>query len=383
MAAARPTPPLTRLYAYPVTAGLGLLAAVVTTLISARRWDIGRFEMIPGMFPREAYRLVLTILPHQNLFDLAHAGPFHLIFNLMWLWALGTKLEETFGPARLLGLVLVLAVGASAAEYALFSGGVGLSGVVYGLFGLTWVLSKRDRRFDGAVTPRMTSAMVGWFFFCILLTALKVKAIANVAHGMGALLGVCIGFAVAARSTARRALAAFGVLALTAASIAGASTFRTRVNLERNGHPAGALGYEAIQAGRFPEAVALYREAVALDPKTPSFWFNLGIAYRGLDESLGEQEILPAFRRAHELDRHDFRYRAAYLGECRRLALSFEAGGAYAKAVPLREIVVDEDPADVASWSRLVIDYRALGRLPEAEAAGRRVLELSPPLPTP
>jgi len=43
------------------------------------------------------------------------------------------------------------AVGSSAAEFALFQGGIGLSGVGYGLFGLLWVLSWHASDFAGGV----------------------------------------------------------------------------------------------------------------------------------------------------------------------------------------------------------------------------------------
>ena len=78
------------------------------------------------------------------------------------------------------------------AEQALFYGGVGLSGVVYGLFGLLWVLSRRDSRFRDAMDRQTVQLMVAWFFLCIVLTITGAWKVANVAHGAGCVAsGAC------------------------------------------------------------------------------------------------------------------------------------------------------------------------------------------------
>jgi membrane associated rhomboid family serine protease len=82
----------------------------------------------------ELWRLLTSAFPHVN--------PLHLLFNLYWLWQFGRPVEQAFGHAKTALLLALFAIGSAAFEYALVRGGVGLSGVVYGLFGLLWVLSR-------------------------------------------------------------------------------------------------------------------------------------------------------------------------------------------------------------------------------------------------
>src|SRR5262249_14730936 len=159
-----------RLPAYPVAGGIGLMAIAVTLMTGSGRWPLDRFEVGPTMFRGEPWRLFTSMLPHVNAI--------HLLLDVYMLWIFGTLVEEVLGHARLLGLVALFAAGSMAAGYALSVGGVGLSGVDYGLSGMLWVLSRRDRRFAGAVDALTTQILVGWFFFCIVTTYMKIWTVA-------------------------------------------------------------------------------------------------------------------------------------------------------------------------------------------------------------
>ena len=126
----------------------------------------------------ELWRTPTSTLPHD--------GIFHLAFNLYWLWAFGTLVERVYGHIRCAGIYLLLAFGSSLAEFSLFIGGIGLSGVGYGLWGMLWVLGKRDPRFEQAVDYQTSRLFVVWFFVCLALTVTGVMPVANVAHGVGA-----------------------------------------------------------------------------------------------------------------------------------------------------------------------------------------------------
>src|SRR5687767_2713344 len=114
------------------------------------------------------------------------ADALHLAFNLYWLWVLGTLVEQSFGHVRTALLLVFLAAASGAADFALAEGGVGLSGVGYGLFGMLWVLSRRDPRFAGAVDSGTVALFVTWFFLCIVGTYFGTMNVGNVAHGAGA-----------------------------------------------------------------------------------------------------------------------------------------------------------------------------------------------------
>src|SRR5688572_28158133 len=186
-------PPLSAVLRYPVTGGLALLAIAVTAA-DKNGVDVSALYLDPRFAHGEPWRLVTCILPH--------AGAFHILFNVYWLWVFGTLVEEAFGHLRFAALVLFLAVTSGAAEFALFSGGIGLSGVGYGLFGMLWVLSttrRRDVRFADAVDQNTVIMFVAWFFICIAGTAAGFMQIGNVAHGAGAVAGALVGLAVARR----------------------------------------------------------------------------------------------------------------------------------------------------------------------------------------
>jgi membrane associated rhomboid family serine protease len=87
------------------------------------------------------------------------------------------------GPIRTAGLILLFALASSALEFDFSAGGIGLSCVGYGLFGLLWILSSRDERFRDTVAKPTIQLFVVWFFVCIGLTLAKVMPVANIAHG--------------------------------------------------------------------------------------------------------------------------------------------------------------------------------------------------------
>ena len=118
---------------------------------------------------------------------------------------------------------------------------VGLSGVVYGLFGLLWVLSPRDERFHDVVDRRTVQLFVLWFAFCVFTTLAHILPVANIAHAAGAVLGVLVGFAVIAPD--RRALAATGIAVILCVGLWGSTLGRPRINLSgKAGYQEGNMG---------------------------------------------------------------------------------------------------------------------------------------------
>src|SRR6185312_9279397 len=170
---------------YPVIAGTSMLAIAVS-IAHMNNVDISRLAPSPMIRHGEYWRLLTDILPHANIM--------HLLFDVYWFWVLGTVLEEEVGHFRTALVVIMLGVGSSAFECGFLDGGIGLSGVVYGLLALIWVLGKYDPRFSEVVDTRTLQIMVGWFFFCIVMTLANLMPVANIAHGTGALLGALIGW---------------------------------------------------------------------------------------------------------------------------------------------------------------------------------------------
>ncbi len=130
-----------------------------------------------------------------------HFGWLHITFNCLWLWELGGRIERQLGSWHTLGLLLVTAAVANISQHwasgpALFGG---MSGVVYGLLGFSWVAPLLQPRWPIQPAPAIMAFMVGWLLLCLfgVMDILGAGAVANAAHigGLvcGALLGVALG----------------------------------------------------------------------------------------------------------------------------------------------------------------------------------------------
>src|ERR1051326_8317610 len=142
---------------YPVIAGTMFLA-ILASIAWWAHFDLSALIDGPRTQRGELWRLFTSIFLHTDIF--------HLLFNLYWLWMFGTLVERVFGHGKASLILTFLAIGSGAFQFALDRGGVGLSGVGYGLFGLLWVLSKKDERFRGTIGPNITTLFVAWFFLC-------------------------------------------------------------------------------------------------------------------------------------------------------------------------------------------------------------------------
>jgi membrane associated rhomboid family serine protease len=283
---------------YPVIIGIAVLATGVTIA-----WGTGTnisslfesAEIRRGQF----WRFATSVLPHLDIL--------HLAFNLYWLLLLGTAVERIYGHFRTLLLILLLATGSGAFDFAFARGGVGLSGVGYGLFGLLYVLSQHDERFKESLDKRTINLFVGWFFVCIFTTAVHLFNVANVAHAAGAALGLLLGYAIVL--PARRVLIGASIGLLILLGVGGATLARPFINLSsQGGYEEARWGYDALIANRNQDAIRWYRDAVKYQPKVPSFWFNLGIAYQ---RSNDQAAASAAYQRAYDLDPTNSKYAEA------------------------------------------------------------------------
>jgi len=130
---------------------------------------------------------------------LIHFGMWHLVFNLYWLYYLGAQIEDRRGSLRFLLFVLVVAVASNVGQAFASADGIvnhgtifgGMSGVVYGLFGYVWMKSTFDASAGMHVSRFQTVLFIGWFFLCLFEL---MGPIANVAHGVGLVFGVVVGY---------------------------------------------------------------------------------------------------------------------------------------------------------------------------------------------
>lgn len=147
----------------------------------------------------EYWRLLTPIFLHFSLL--------HIVFNGLWLWDLGRRVEQIQGAGRLLVLVLLVGIGSNLAQAMFAPAGVfgGMSGVIYGLLGYCWLWSRISGDNALEIPGVVLAVMLGWLVLCMAGFAelLGVGAVANAAHLGGLLMGLLLGGAGAWLSKSR------------------------------------------------------------------------------------------------------------------------------------------------------------------------------------
>lgn len=133
-----------------------------------------------------------------------HFGWLHIVFNSLWLWDLGGRVEQVLGHFNMFMLFLVIAVVSNVSQFAFGGAGLfgGMSGVVYGLLGFSWVAPHLQPRWRIQPPRSIMILMVGWLLACIagVVEVLGFGAIANAAHVGGLLCGAVLGAILAGLS---------------------------------------------------------------------------------------------------------------------------------------------------------------------------------------
>lgn len=123
---------------------------------------------------------------------LMHFGFLHIFFNLMWWKDLSKIIEKSFGVIFLLLFCLLVGIASNIGQFLISGPGFGgLSGIIFGLFGLIWMLGRFHHNFIYKLPKNDVVLMVGWFVLC-LTGALSFK-IANMAHAIGISFGMIAG----------------------------------------------------------------------------------------------------------------------------------------------------------------------------------------------
>lgn len=124
-----------------------------------------------------------------------HFGELHLVFNMLWLWYFGRQLENIQPIWIFIFLVVATSFVSNTTQYLAigYNNFGGMSGVVYGLVGYTWVIHALMPRSSLLINTNM------FVFFVVALVLMEVIAsswIATAAHIGGLLSGLVIGLGV-------------------------------------------------------------------------------------------------------------------------------------------------------------------------------------------
>ena len=126
-----------------------------------------------------------------------HFGVLHLVFNLLWMWEFGRRIEHLFGQLLLLAIVIFSSLAANLLQYFMYGAGLfgGMSGVVFGLMSFAMIWDKRRPGQTHGVPPGIYIFMLIYLAlgFTGAIDLLGLGNIANGAHLGGLLAGVVIG----------------------------------------------------------------------------------------------------------------------------------------------------------------------------------------------
>ena len=123
-----------------------------------------------------------------------HFGALHIVFNSLWLWDLGRRIERVQSRKSLLLLTLIIGVFSNWGQYTIEESVMfgGMSGVIYGLLGYIWLMTRffPDPRLN---FPRSLWVMMLGFLllgYSGILDAAIGGSIANTAHSAGLIAGL-------------------------------------------------------------------------------------------------------------------------------------------------------------------------------------------------
>ncbi len=206
-----------------------------------------------------------------------HGSVLHILFNMLWLVQLGRILERTLPPAVYLGFILASAAVGSATEL-LVSGqtGIGMSGVVYAMFGLMWSGRGMYPIWGAIATRDNLRFFIGWGLFCIVATYLHLFGlnVANGAHAGGFLFGICIGYLF---YSPRRRWVWAAPLALLLTACVLACTWQ----------PWSASwtfwkGNKAFDRKQYARAIDWYQASLRHGSDPHAAWGNIGLAWNNI-----------------------------------------------------------------------------------------------------
>lgn len=120
-----------------------------------------------------------------------HGGWLHIIFNMSFLFRLGSAVEKAHSGWMLIAMTFIFGTAGVLFELA-WSGApaVGMSGVIYGLFAYLWLRGRYDPTFRFGVDRSTVLWLMVWYVICFT----GFLPIANGAHTAGLVLGALWGF---------------------------------------------------------------------------------------------------------------------------------------------------------------------------------------------
>jgi len=190
-------PPFTRAVKWLIIANglVFLLEALVRRMFPAVGGEIvDLFSLIPAAVMHGYVWQMVT-------YSFLHSGPWHILFNMLWLWMFGSQFEMDWGTSRFLEFYFFCVIGAALSTIAMAyihllglrpgTATVGASGGIYGIlmaFGILYA-DREIMLFPIPFTIKAKYFVIGLIFITLYLSISGPGGVAYVAHLGGLLFG--------------------------------------------------------------------------------------------------------------------------------------------------------------------------------------------------
>lgn len=185
-----------------------------------------------------------------------HVRVWHIAFNLYWFWRLGKIVE--FEQGKIFFLLFILSAGC-VSELSQLSfadnSGIGLSGIVYALFGYIFLSSTSIDAYRYVINKQVVQMFLAWLVFCIILTRAGIWNVGNAAHIGGLVWGFLVAW-----------LSRFGYMTQLSGGLAALALLASSITW----NPFGTTwltfkGYNLMKNGHTKEALSTYKKVIARD----------------------------------------------------------------------------------------------------------------------
>ncbi len=161
-------------------------------------FTISSFEVLGNRIRFYPLEEVLAQGEYWRLFTpaLIHFGAAHLIFNALWVWDLGRKVERLIGSVAWLLFTLSVSVVSNVGQYLINGSPLfgGLSGLVYGLVGFAWLMPILVKGWPKIISKPLMVFFTAWLVlgYTDVFAMLGLGNMANEAHLIGLMSGLIL-----------------------------------------------------------------------------------------------------------------------------------------------------------------------------------------------
>lgn len=161
------------------------------SFVDRREYVASQGDSFASIRKGEIWRFVTPMFLHGDIF--------HLAFNMLWIFFLGSAIERLHGSVFFFLLTMSTQIAGMMLQVMLPEAdflpkelhgspfAIGASGAVYGLFGYLWIRPMVDPSYPIHLVPMNVALMLGWLVLC--MTPL-IPGVANGAHLGGLMAGM-------------------------------------------------------------------------------------------------------------------------------------------------------------------------------------------------